>query len=403
MESLSSELPEDALADEPIEEIEVSMDVVAEENPELEKLDVDFEALEAVEENPTVANVVGAADEKDPLLAFKVLCKVVHRRNRQDLDTAWAIIGGEGTGKTQFALQAGRFLDKNFTCERNVLAFPSVKAIKELAATLPRYSPIVLDEAIKTFYKRNAMTTGNKKLNQFFMMCRKLNFIWILCIPRFLDLDPYYRESRVAIVSGIPSVQDTGVAVCFDRDENLFGASGWYWKEAYEMVRYTATKRIQRLGRLRQEHRLGLYRNTPNYLCTVRYPFDKELKKEYDAFLRKHQPAGLFGEEFEVNSKEDNIMVLRVEKAIMLMAAKGISREEIASCLEMPVKQVMVALKEKGISTEDMTLARLRQQAEQGILYGNLPVARKSDEVVEEKAVEKPKWVGKEDDSLFDI
>lgn len=405
---------EDSLEDEVLEngeplEIEPPSTTESEESDALKEIDLDFEKIESPEDEEAPPLTVSNEPIDDPLLELKTLCKVINQRVRQDLDFAWAIVGPEGSGKTQLALQAAKLMDSKFTCERNVLAFPSISAIMEKTKQLPKYSPIVLDEAIKTFYNRNAMSSGNKRLMQFFRMCRKLNFIWILCLPRFTELEKGIRESRVGVVSMIPSVRDTGTAVCFDREECGFADSGWFWKESYDMIRYTATKQYQRLGRLSQNHRLALYKSTPNYFMTLHYPFDKKLKREYDDFLEQHQATGLFGNEFEVNTKQDNIMVLRVEKAIHLMAAKGISEAEVAEALVMSPKEVRAALAKKGYTKDDITLNQLREETQQNILNGNAFV-RKVDapaqavELPVTRPVEKPAWTGKTySDAVFDI
>ena len=129
-----------------------------------------------------------------------------------------------------FARKIGKRKDGQFTfcLSRNVLFSPSFENVQDAIKNLPKYAPIVLDEAIKVLYKLRWHDKVQILLNQFFAICRQENKIAILCIPRFTDLNEYFRNHRVMIWL---HVTERGRALVFVKDQNPFVKDVWHFKE----------------------------------------------------------------------------------------------------------------------------------------------------------------------------
>jgi len=145
-----------------------------------------------------------------------------------------AVTGEEGIGKSSMAIQLARRIGKRkdgqftFCLSRNVLFSPSFENVQEAIKSLPKYAPIILDEAIKVLYKLRWHDKIQILLNQFFAICRQENKIAILCIPRFTDLNEYFRNHRVKIWI---HVIDRGKAFVFVKDRNPFVKDCWHFQE----------------------------------------------------------------------------------------------------------------------------------------------------------------------------
>lgn len=156
------------------------------------------------------------------------------QRCELDYDMTIAFTGEEGVGKSTGAIQLARKIGKRengqftFCLSKNVLFSPSFENVQDAIKNLPQYAPIILDEAIKVLYKLRWHDKIQILLNQFFAICRQENKIAILCIPRFTDLNEYFRNHRVKIWI---HVIDRGKAFVFVKDKNPFVKDVWHFRE----------------------------------------------------------------------------------------------------------------------------------------------------------------------------
>lgn len=149
-------------------------------------------------------------------LNFKDFAQKLVRRCQKDWDICIAVTGEEGVGKSSFAIQLCRRIGQ-FRLGRNVLFSPRSDDIKNMITQLPKYSPVLLDEAIKVLYKMNFSSKVQKVLNQFYTLCRQENQISIFVIPTFNDLSTFYRNHRVKIWIHI---LERGIGIVFIKDSN---------------------------------------------------------------------------------------------------------------------------------------------------------------------------------------
>ena len=118
--------------------------------------------------------------------SIKTLARLIRKRLREDWDVVIAVTGQEGCGKSTLAIELGMAVDKNFDLEQNIIYIPDYKLIaKKITEELKKYSVLIIDEAIKTMYKRRWQARAQIFLNQLYSICRKQNIATILCMPSF--------------------------------------------------------------------------------------------------------------------------------------------------------------------------------------------------------------------------
>lgn len=117
----------------------------------------------------------------------------------QNMDCIVAYCGERGMGKSNGAILDSVLLRQfgmDFNFDDIYYGQDSLNsAVQKIATTKRRV--YVFDEMIDLAYSRNAMTTLNKKLGQFFTKVRKMNNIIFLCVPRFKTLDSALRDDVV--------------------------------------------------------------------------------------------------------------------------------------------------------------------------------------------------------------
>lgn len=116
------------------------------------------------------------------------------RMVRRGIDDKWDFVmvvdGREGAGKSTLALQMKAIYDGRYNLD-NVL-FDATSMIKTMRFA-PRKSCVVVDEAIISLYKREALKDFQLTLVKAFSIVRARNLFFILVLPNFNDLDPNIR------------------------------------------------------------------------------------------------------------------------------------------------------------------------------------------------------------------
>lgn len=170
-------------------------------------------------------------------------------------------------------------LNQPFDFDTNIIYNPDVKQIwdKVLYST-PRYTPIMLDEAITALYKMGFASTAQKTINKLYAVCRKENKISVLCIPNFFDLNTFFRNRRVMVWI---EVVGRGHAVMFIRDWSPFNPDRWHTKESQKVIEKFTRKRS--IIRLRVEDKIAILRRLPNYVADFEFDdLPADIKREYN-------------------------------------------------------------------------------------------------------------------------
>jgi hypothetical protein len=117
--------------------------------------------------------------------------------DHEGFDATMAIAGDTGMGKSELAisicLALSEYTGQPFSVERNVVYTREQldRAIREL----PRYSPIVVDEAVNVLFSRDDQK--NSKIIKVLEACRSRNLAMFFCMPDFSAMDAKARKSRI--------------------------------------------------------------------------------------------------------------------------------------------------------------------------------------------------------------
>jgi len=198
-----------------------------------------------------------------------------------DWDAVVAITGNEGSGKSHLALQIGKEIDEDFNFVDNVAFVPDEKQIFNMVTKLKKGSVILLDEAVKAFYKLNWNSRMQIMLNELFTLCRSENKATIMCIPSLLDLNKFMRGRRVCMWV---HVLKRGKCAVFVRDTNPFQEDPWHFDDVVKKIK----KHNINFVRMSMENQLRFLKKLPNYVGV--FSFHKLSQKGEDNYNHwKHE------------------------------------------------------------------------------------------------------------------
>ncbi len=201
---------------------------------------------------------------KHSVLNMKEIVKIVKESLKNDYDAVIPISGLEGTGKSTLSIHLSLALDPAFQIKKNIIFQPDRKTVSDIIYGLPKFSSIVLDEAMRTMYKRNWMTKDTKTLNIIFSKCRKRNQSVFLNIPNFFDLDIYYRNHRTKVWLYLP---ERGLCMVFMKDTSPFVKDCWYKDQNQKIIERFRKKKKFSIEALKR----GL-RRSQNYVYEFKFP-----------------------------------------------------------------------------------------------------------------------------------
>jgi len=274
----------------------------------------------------------------------------IRSRLRNDLDVVIAVTGDEGLGKSTLAYQLAKRIDGDFDVEKSTVYNPTYEEVKDKIVGLPKYSAIVVDEAVKTFYKRNFAHKSQIFLNQVFAICRKANKAVILCMPAFSDFDSFFRRRRILIWIHIVT---RGGFVCFVKDKSAFAEDCWHQKENDLLFRESFGSK--KFFQARPSHLVRAYRKSSNYF------FSGEFKKMPAEDSRKYLALAEsvkyeLSLETEATRKEVDRQML-VRAVVALYRKFGMNQLEIGQLLGASQPRINGLLKEAGVRPLDALLS----------------------------------------------
>lgn len=209
-----------------------------------------------------------------PLTVQQVANQFTKRLN-DDKDVVVAVTGAEGDGKSTLAMQLGMASDPAFHLERNVLYSPNYEEMKNKIVGLPKYSTVVADEAIKSLYKLRWQEKLQKYINTLYAICRQENKLSLLCMPRFIDFNEYFRQHRIKfwihVIDPISKSKDIGHAVIFGKSWNPFTQDAWNFKDMQKSIDdYSRQKRLKEVE-FSLSHKSYVLAKSRNYIGTMEF------------------------------------------------------------------------------------------------------------------------------------
>lgn len=295
----------------------------------------------------------------EDFLTPEQLVKIFHKRVKKDKDVACAITGYEGEGKSTLAgwimIEALRQLgnDDDYIAENfdNYMIYsPDRKEMFEKITRPEKYVAINSDEAVKALYKLNWASANQKFLNMLFQLCRQENKINLLCIPRFTDLNEYFRNHRVMFWIHI---LETGYAILLSRDWSPFSRDPWHIDENKKII--DMNRKRKAISDLNVDNKINMMSKTRNYVGIVKWDdFTPQFKKIYLAGKSKHKYDDLdMADESSiagVGVREKKYMDSLMSVAVKLKE-QGMTNKQIGLFMGVSETTVGRYLKETEIST----------------------------------------------------
>lgn len=182
----------------------------------------------------------------------------LNKRVKHNWDFLGIVVGGEGNGKTAWALQRALYMSCSFTIANIVF---NEKQFLEATETLPRGSAIVWDESdAASGHWASSIVQAIKKR---FKRCRKNNYKIFLVTPTFFDFDKYFIIHRANFLIDVYSKGiKRGYFRFFGKTKmkSLYFKGKQFWNMRAEMPDF-----------------LGVFTNYP-----VDFPIDMSDDGEYD-------------------------------------------------------------------------------------------------------------------------
>lgn len=208
------------------------------------------------------------------MLTIDEVAKNTLHRLKDGKDLVIACTGDERDGKSSISIQLAMGIDPLFALERNMLFSPKAEEMKSKVTSLPHYSAIIADEAIKALYKqkRDKMLTY---INKLYMICGKENKASILNLPRFTDLSEYFRRHRVRIwiwiIDPISKTKDIGHAAVFSRTWVQVAEDPWYFKDLQKTIdEYSRMRKIKEID-FNLTHRINVLSKSRNFVGIMEF------------------------------------------------------------------------------------------------------------------------------------
>ena len=226
-------------------------------------------------------------------------CNAIRDRIEIKFDMVICVDGEEGIGKSNLAILLGWMLSKHFCLEKNISYLPTTKEMENKFWSINSKEALVVDEAIKALYKLNFMNKFQTRINEMYATERWQQKVTILCIPRFTDLNEFFRNDRVKFWI---HVVDRGLAVVFAKDTvNLWGNDRWHLKEEYKNVLYQV--RRKKYVEVTNDDKLAIYKKSQHFAFAFNFPI---LPTEVEAaYVRKKSFYRTVPEEKERGFKFD--------------------------------------------------------------------------------------------------
>lgn len=292
---------------------------------------------------------------------------VMRTTKKKGYDMILANTGYEGTGKSLLSIILAKKISsrngKQFTIADNIIYKPTYAQMIHVLRTVEEGSVVIVDEAITIMYNRNWNDAEQKEMNTVFSLIRERNLIVILNIPRFSDLDSYFKNGRVLLWM---SVFGRFKGVLFAHDPNQLNTDTFNLKYAAKVLAERG-KEIFDVDNLI----LTLMDAIPNFITWFNIPLLSEAEiAEYKALKKKYTIEIPLEEKSQkkINEELTNRAIADLFESSPEWTYKKLG--ERYSLSEYKIKQIIKAEKERREEAQAKEEARLKEVGEQdGIKY----------------------------------
>ena len=162
------------------------------------------------------------------------LVEALRNRTENNFDNIICYDNDEGTGKSTANIRVGQEFDPTFKiCTSRIFNYPNAEIITKAVTELPKGIYLDVDEAGNVFYKQDWNSRDSRELNKLFMRSRKMGKTIGMCIPRFVDLNEFFRNHRVWYRVHIPY---RGIACVQVKDTKKDVVDRWHLKVNRELM-----------------------------------------------------------------------------------------------------------------------------------------------------------------------
>jgi hypothetical protein len=123
--------------------------------------------------------------------------KVILQLEKKDKDCVICIDGAEGSGKSTFGFQLGRFVDPSLDLSRVTF---NPEEFREAIFKAKKGQCVIYDEAFTGFSSRSSLSGINRVLVSLMMQIRQKNLFVIVVLPTFFLLDKYVALFRTKVL-----------------------------------------------------------------------------------------------------------------------------------------------------------------------------------------------------------
>ena len=221
---------------------------------------------------------------------------------QDDNDIFIGITGRKGCGKSSLSLQIARQYVKKYFNEPTIkldkyMAYNNNDVIEKIH-TLPKYSPLIGDEAVRFAWSRDWNKSENKELARLSAQIRTKKLIFFMNIPKLAWIDSVYREGMLDIWIWVHAtfseVGKQSHALIFEPDDNQGEGDSWHM----DILRKYSKSKKHRIGRFTDINRVyKMVNKHPCFVDAIKFP--KLPQELYDRYLavrneRAFEKEGMF-------------------------------------------------------------------------------------------------------------
>lgn len=271
------------------------------------------------------------------------------KRISRKKDIVIAVSGDEGIGKSTLCMWLGIAICKEngipFTLTNNMIYTDEMMELRKKIKEMPIGSPLIPDEAIKFLYKLNWASKGQKYINVLYTLCRKERKITILPIPRFVDINEYFRNHRVRL--WIHIVKE-GYAIIFSKDWSPFSYKDpWLIQENEKMI--SKIRKRKKFSSFTLQERMSIFRRCQNFVLAFKYPeLPESIYGQYELLSRNDYKDLDEMYDIEDMKKEKIPYKIALKNMIKEMMGKGYDYNRISFVTGLSLPRINNILMENG-------------------------------------------------------
>lgn len=150
---------------------------------------------------------------------LKNLDLIKNKIQKRDKDYVIIVDGNEGSGKSVFAMQIGKYVDPSLNLSRICM---SAKEFKDAIIAAKQYQCVIYDEAFTGLSSRSSLSEINRMLVSLMMQMRQKNLFVIVVLPTFFMVDKYVALFRAQALIHIFESKERRYFQVFNRKKKKY-------------------------------------------------------------------------------------------------------------------------------------------------------------------------------------